>query len=145
MTENELRALLLARSPRPPLAPETPWRNDLTAAIEELATEPLVRAGLHLLNDDLDRCHAIVQEIETPDGNYWHAILHRRGGDLDNARYWYARLGPHPVLAAMRQRYAGWDAASFLRGGETGERDVPLLEEMQAAEMAALLDSLSPR
>ena len=39
------------------------------------------------------RAHEIAQEIETPDGAWVHAYLHRREGDAANARYWYRRAG----------------------------------------------------
>src|SRR5262245_3674168 len=42
-------------------------------------------AGLWLAHDFLDESHAISQEIETPDGSYWHAIMHRREPDYWNS------------------------------------------------------------
>jgi hypothetical protein len=42
----------------------------------------LCLAGLWLLYDHLDECHEITQTIETKDGSYWHAIMHRREGDF---------------------------------------------------------------
>src|SRR5687767_6605154 len=39
-------------------------------------------AGLWLLFDELERAHRIVQEIPTPTGSFWHAIVHRREGDF---------------------------------------------------------------
>ena len=35
-------------------------------------------AGLYLYFSCLDECHAIAQAIATPEGSYWHAIMHRR-------------------------------------------------------------------
>src|SRR5579864_8970854 len=35
-------------------------------------------AGLWLWLDGLDECHRIVQDIASPTGSFWHAILHRR-------------------------------------------------------------------
>jgi hypothetical protein len=58
----------------------------------------ICRAGLLLWNDDLDHAHPIVQDIETPTGSFWHAIIHRREGDFSNARYWWNRTGAHPVF-----------------------------------------------
>ena len=45
--------------------------------------------------DDWDKAHRIVQEIPTAEGSWVHAYLHRKEGDLGNARYWYSRAG-HP-------------------------------------------------
>ncbi len=42
---------------------------------------------------DWGRAHALVDELETKDGMAVHAYLHRRGGDLSNAEYWYRLAG----------------------------------------------------
>lgn len=55
-------------------------------------------AGLWLYHDFLDESHAISQDIHTPTGSYWHAIMHRREADYGNAKYWFRRVGRHPVL-----------------------------------------------
>ena len=39
--------------------------------------------------DEWDRAHAIVMNAADADCAWVHAHLHRREGDLDNARYWY--------------------------------------------------------
>ena len=39
------------------------------------------------------RAHAVAQEIESKDGAWVHAYLHRKGGDAANAGYWYRRAG----------------------------------------------------
>ena len=62
------------------------------------AVPPLVQAGLWLLAGDLDASHAISQSDESPEGSFWHAVMHRREGDFGNAKYWFRRVGTHPVL-----------------------------------------------
>jgi hypothetical protein len=42
---------------------------------------------------DWARSHALVDELETPDGMAVHAYLHRKGGQAANADYWYERAG----------------------------------------------------
>jgi hypothetical protein len=37
--------------------------------------------------------HNIAQEIDTAEGAWVHAYLHRKEGDESNARYWYSRAG----------------------------------------------------
>ncbi len=59
------------------------------------------RAGLWLYHDFLDRSHAISQDIDTPTGSYWHAILHRREPDYANSKYWWRRVGRHPVFESL--------------------------------------------
>ena len=41
-------------------------------------------SALWLWHDFLDESHAISQEIETTDGSFWHAIMHRREPDYGN-------------------------------------------------------------
>jgi hypothetical protein len=59
------------------------------------------KAGLWLWFDFMDECHAIAQDLDTPSGSYWHAIVHRREPDAANARYWCNRLGAHPIFPEL--------------------------------------------
>jgi hypothetical protein len=54
--------------------------------------------GLWLRYDFLDESHRISQDLETPEGSFWHGIMHRREGDFSNAKYWFRRVGAHPVF-----------------------------------------------
>jgi hypothetical protein len=40
---------------------------------------------------DWARAHALVDELETPEGMAVHAYLHRKEGEAWNADYWYER------------------------------------------------------
>jgi hypothetical protein len=40
---------------------------------------------------DWDKAHQIVQDASDSDSAWVHAYLHRKEGDLGNARYWYRR------------------------------------------------------
>ena len=60
-------------------------------------------SGLWLLAGDLDRSHEISQGIDNADGSFWHAIMHRREGDLGNAKYWLRRTAAHPVFDQMAE------------------------------------------
>ena len=57
-----------------------------------------LRSGLLLRADFFDEPHTLAQEIPTSTGSYWHGILHRREPDFGNSRYWFRRVGQHPVF-----------------------------------------------
>jgi len=129
---DNLLGTLTQRDPFPLLVPERVWDNSLTAKIDKLTAAPLAKSGLHLLNDDIHNCHIIAQEHENPDGNYWHAILHRREPDYWNSKYWYKRVGDHPVIHDMQKEEPGWDPFDFVDQCEkfntTQERQIQLQE-----------------
>jgi hypothetical protein len=86
-------------------------------------------AGIWLYHDFLDESHSLSQEIDTPEGSYWHGILHRREPDYANAKYWLRRVGGHPtdgdlaVAAGELAQAAPIDSASrFLIGQPSWDR-----------------------
>jgi len=111
-----------------------------------------VRAGLLLLADRMEDSHALSQDLDTPEGSYWHGILHRREPDYSNARYWFRALGDHPLfrelgsLPAARGKPTrpGWDPFRFIdlcedcirKGNEETRGE---LEELQEREILLLL------
>jgi hypothetical protein len=58
-------------------------------------------AGLWLYHDFLDESHRISQSLHGREGSYWHGIMHRREGDYANAKYWFRRVGAHPIHEAL--------------------------------------------
>jgi hypothetical protein len=56
---------------------------------------------------DWARAHALVDELETPEGMAVHAYLHRKEGQARNADYWYKRAGRRFHRAALE---AEWEA-----------------------------------
>jgi hypothetical protein len=103
-------------------------------------------AGVWLLHDFLDESHMISQSIETPSGSYWHAIMHRREGDFSNAKYWYRRVGRHPVLEKLSERLGeDYDPFQFVERCESAIRrkqgDLNACLDIQRAEWELLFDS----
>ena len=116
----EIRRSLLARSPIAPLTPTEPWDAGVHRKLETLGDTDLFAApvkdpdyaratlsGLHLLNDGLDHAHRLAMSSGVSAQNtrstldYWHGILHRREPDYSNSKYWFHRVGDHPIFADM--------------------------------------------
>lgn len=86
-----------------PGAPAAALRNRIAQAAA-LVSAPCA-AGLWLKFDFLDAAHEVAQGNEgDADHDIWHAIVHRREPDAWNAKYWWRRVGAHPVLAELRRR-----------------------------------------
>ena len=97
---DQIVARLRAFDPSP-LVPPGVRDPALDALIAALDAPPAVRSALHLWNDSLERCHALAQDLHDPTGSYLHGVMHRREPDYDNARYWFRKVGAHPVFALL--------------------------------------------
>jgi hypothetical protein len=175
---------LEGRKQLPPLAPKEAWSADVTRQIEGLKPEtmfgsaPVVSphdamaalSALYLWNDCLDLSHRLSQGIETQTGSYWHGIMHRREPDFSNSKYWFRRVGAHPLFpqvraaaldilgraghgyrwatetAALMEQKPAWDPFAFVdfcEACETGAlspQSRAVIEEIQLAEMRLLLE-----
>jgi hypothetical protein len=110
-------ARILAPERLPELGPGSP-NEGMRSALAALTPEslgPAVRdrsmalaciSGLWLLHDFLDESHRISQDLESPTGSFWHAVMHRREPDAPNSKYWWARVGAHPVLELLKSEAA---------------------------------------
>ncbi len=134
------------------LAPEAA-DDEATAALDRLsnggavkdasdpAADRCVQAGLWLWHDFLDKSHTISQAIDTPDGSFWHGIMHRREGDWSNTKYWFRRVGEHPAYATLaaeaneltRDEPADKRVVAVTRGGWDPYAFVDLCEAAHAA------------
>ena len=98
----------------------------------------LTEAALWLLAGELDRSHAVSQEAHSAEGSFWHGIMHRREGDFWNSKYWFRRVGKHPVF----EQLAGHIASDSTFGDrQFGSNGLPMAELSNAAKLpAALVD-----
>lgn len=167
-------AALLREPRRAPLGPGTPNRAvrplleqlSLAAAVApakirdpEMAACAL--AGLWLYHDFLDDSHRLSQDIGSPNGSFWHGIMHRREPDFWNSKYWFRRVGQHPIFPDLCRRaaqlaadepaapdwlraQAAWEPCAFVdlcEAAVTGKSPLePLCRAIQLAEWELLFD-----
>lgn len=60
-------------------------------------------AGLWLRAGGWKQAHEIAQNLQTREGFYWHALVHRQEPDGFNAKYWFRQVGEHPIFPALNQ------------------------------------------
>jgi hypothetical protein len=162
----------LGPGPRPNVQPLATLNRQLDEAPAQAglngACAELIRATILLWHDHLDAAHGIVQDVETKDGSYIHAILHRREPDYGNAKYWFRRVGQHPCFAELAKRSSAllkakgdaeleqrlvprgqWDAFAFVDACEAAANKPSdwaggaLLREIQRMEFEILLGYLT--
>jgi hypothetical protein len=99
------------------------------------------RSGLFLYFGCIDEAHEIAQSLNSPEGSYWHAILHRQEPDPGNSAYWFRRVGSHPIFPALRDTAkkigVTWDPLTFIDFCEEARRQPG--SEMERLAMAVQL------
>lgn len=152
-------AELLRRMPLTPLGPGSPERaeksqlealNDAAfGGVRDRSMAAACRAGLWLAFNFLDESHEISQGLHTVEGSYWHAIMHRREPDPSNAKYWFRRVGDHPVLKLLREQaptlgYKFIDPFAFVdfveQVHDTGSANEETAKRIQQLEWELLFD-----
>jgi hypothetical protein len=111
------------------------------------------RAGLWLLHNYIGEAHSISQDLDTPEGSYWHALVHRREPDFANCKYWFRRVGTHPIYedlakVAAELGFGGagttWDPIAFVDACELGLKNggkaAEICRRVQRAEWELLFD-----
>lgn len=77
--------------------------------------DALLKALALMRSGQWAQAHDLVQQHDTPEAAWLHALLHLQEGDLANAEYWYGqagrsfgqRLGLDEELAAVERRLRG--------------------------------------
>ena len=84
--------------------------EDFTASVARGEEPPGLPSPLRALwldgTGDWPAAHDLASEIEPPDGARIHAYLHRKEGDLDNARYWYRQSGRAPFEGSLADEWS---------------------------------------
>lgn len=83
------------------------FRATLTSPEPPLGLSAPLSALWHDGRGDWEAAHRVAQDIDTPEGAWIHAYLHRKEGDPANAAYWYRRAAK-PVPSVPLD--AEWDA-----------------------------------
>lgn len=55
--------------------------------------------------DDWESSHNIAQDIHDKNGSWIHAYLHRKEGDISNARYWYSMAGKKEPSMSLSEEW----------------------------------------
>ena len=73
---------------------------------QQIKNYPLALQALwYDYQDDWHRSHKTIDFASDRDSAWVHAYLHRKEGDLSNARYWYRRSGkPESKLSLSQER-----------------------------------------
>lgn len=162
----------LGPGPRAGVRPLAALNHELAAALTQAGLTgergELIRATILLWHDHLDAAHTMAQDVETKDGSYVHAIMHRREPDYGNAKYWFHRVGRHSCFVELAARVMAmlkaadddglletivprgqWDSFAFVDACEASSRRpgsearVALLRKIQEAEFKVLLEYLA--
>ena len=116
-------------------------------------------AALFLYFSCFEEAHKLLEYCETPEGELWHAILHRLEPDSGNAAYWFRKAGPHPTFSLLARaavkilhrirdaefRTGRWDPFAFAAfcdraRKQPGSAQMRAAMEIQRAEWQILFD-----
>lgn len=62
---------------------------------------------------DWEKAHNLIQDVDDKQAARIHAYLHRKEGDLSNARYWYARAETHMPELSLEEEWESLVAFCF--------------------------------
>ena len=81
-------------------------RQSIAGAAPPVGVTAELRALWHDAREEWALAHETVQDLSTPAAAWVHAYLHRKEGDIANARYWYQRAGQPAFTGALDEE---WD------------------------------------
>jgi hypothetical protein len=82
------------------------FRKTTTQSTPPAGLTPGLVALWHDAHGDWDTAHKVAQDIPDPIGAWIHAYLHRKEGDIDNARYWYRRASKPECAMSLEQEWS---------------------------------------
>jgi len=89
--------------------------DEFSASLTQDKPDPelpsLLQALWYEARGDWDRAHQLTQTLDSADAAWVHAYLHRKEGDLSNARYWYRRAGRDAPDIPLEQEWRTLAAA----------------------------------
>lgn len=128
-------------------------QTSTSAALFPNSRAPEAALGaLYLYFSCLDQAHEIAQSVDSPEGAYWHGVVHRQEPDPGNAGYWFRQVPTHPVFPELGAAAKSigvldgrWDPIQFVEICERARRQPgsPLERmaiETQRAEWQLLFD-----
>ncbi|KAA5538558.1 hypothetical protein FYK55_27450 [Roseiconus nitratireducens] len=138
---SELRSAIES-APLPPLDEGTrhpPLMPLLTGGIGDHLTDVRparqmeILSGMWLVAGDIHQSHSISQDLPSKEGSFLHGIMHRREHDFGNSKYWFRRVGSHPVFEQIRSETDGHYSDPF--------DFVDQCQQASGAEVDACIDS----
>lgn len=122
---------------------------DTTRLFPKVKDPAAAAAGLWLYFSCFEEAHELVSEPQTPEGELWHAILHRREPDSGNAAYWFRKAGVHPTFSPTARaadevlkrlpdaefRIGKWDPFAFIAFCERAREQPSSTQEVAAMEI----------
>jgi hypothetical protein len=77
----------------------------LAKSIAEIQNSPALLALWYDAHEKWDKAHEVVQDGDDKVSARIHAYLHRKEGDLGNARYWYGQSGEKVFEGSLEQEF----------------------------------------
>lgn len=79
--------------------------GSLSAAQPPQDLSPVLLSLWYDGKQDWESAHHVAQDIPGPNGSWIHAYLHRKEGDLFNARYWYRQAGKEEPASSLEDEW----------------------------------------